>query len=154
MQGVYRLTGTIANVTTAQSLAWIATHATKPIEIFSARVSCEDEDTSEQIYVELNRIATVGSMAGTTDVPKQTEEGSSNYGGVCKVNMTVEPTGYDDITDAICAGGANKLGSWEYVPMPEERVIIAPADDVALRLVDAIANASGISYEITFREIG
>ncbi len=154
MQGVYRLTGTIAAVITAKTLCYIETHATKPIEIYSARVSCEDEDTSEQIYVELNRIATLGTPTATTDVPKPTEEGSSAYGGVCKADVTASEPTYDDITDAIAAGGANKLGGWEYVPLPEERVIVAPADDVGLRLVDAIANSSAISFEITFREIG
>jgi len=154
MQGVYRLTGTIAAVTTAKTLAYIETHATRPIEIYSARVTCENEDTSEQIYVELNRIATLGTPTATTDVPKPTEESSSAYGGVCKVNVTASEPTYDDITDAIAAGGANKLGGWEYVPLPEERVIVGAADDVGLRLVDAIANSSDISFEITFREIG
>ena len=79
MQGVYRLTGTIASVTTAKTLAYIETHATRPIEIYSARVTCENEDTSEQISVELNRITTLGTPTATTDVPKPTEEGSSAY---------------------------------------------------------------------------
>jgi hypothetical protein len=154
MQGVYKLTGTIASVTTAKTLAYIETHATKPIEIYSARVTCENEDTSEQIYVELNRITTLGTPTATTDIPKPTEESSAAYGGVCKVNVTASEPTYDDITDAIAAGGANKLGGWEYVPLPEERVIVAAADDVGLRLVDAISVSSDISYEITFREIG
>jgi hypothetical protein len=154
MRGVYRLTGTIAAVTTAKTLAYIETHATKPIEIYSARVSCENEDTSEQIYVELNRINVLGTPTATVDVPKPTEEGSAAYGGVCKVNVTASEPTYDHITDAIAAGGANKLAGWEYVPLPEERVIVGAADDVGLRLVDAIATSSDVSFEITFREIG
>lgn len=154
MRGVYRLTGTIATVTTAKTLAYITASATAPIELLSARVSCENEDTSEQIYVELNRIATLGTPTATVDVPKPTEEGSAAFGGTAKVNVTASEPTYDGITDAIAAGGANKLGGWEYVPLPEERPIIAPSDTVGLRLVDAIANSSDISYEITFREIG
>lgn len=153
MRGVYRLTGTIASVTTAKTLAYIETGA-KPIEILSARVDCTNEDTSEQIHVELNRIATLGTPTATTDVPKPTEEGSAAYGGVCKVNVTASEPTYDDLTDAIAQGGSNKLGGWEYVPLPEERTIVAGADDVGLRLVDAIANSSTVSFEITFREIG
>lgn len=154
MQGVYRLTGTIAAVTTAKTLLYVETHATKPIEIYSVRVTCTNEDTSEQIHLELNRIATLGTPTATTDVPKPTEESSSAYGGVCKVNVTASEPTYDDITDAIAQGGANKLGMWEYVPLPEERPIVAAADDVGLRLVDAIATSSTIAFEITFREIG
>ena len=153
MRGVFRLTGTIASVTTAKTLAYIEV-GSSPIEILSARVSCENEDTSEQIYVELNRIATLGTPTATTDVPKPTEEGSAAFGGTCKANVTASEPTYDDRTDAIAAGGANKLAGWEYVPMPEERAIVAGNDDVGLRLVDAIANSSDISFEITFREIG
>lgn len=154
MRGVYKLTGTIASVTTAKTLCYIETHATKPIEIYSASVDCTNEDTSEQIHLELNRISTLGTPTATTNVPKPTEEGSAAYGGVCKVNVTASEPTYDDISDAIAQGGTNKLGGWKYVPLPEERVTVAPADDVGLRLVDAIANSSTISFEITFREIG
>lgn len=154
MQGVYKLTGTIASVTTAKTLFYIETHATKPIEIYSCRVNCTNEDTSEQIHLELNRIATLGTPTATTDVPKPTEEGSAAYGGVCKVNVTASEPTYDDITDAIAQGGTNKLGGWEYVPDRDERPIVAAADDVGLSLVDAIANSSTLSFEITFREIG
>lgn len=154
MQGVYRLTGIIASVTTAKTLCYIETHATKPLEIYSAKVTCTNEDTGEQIYVELNRIATLGTPTATTDIPKPTEESSSAYGGVAKVNVTASEPAYDDITDAIAQGGTNKLGGWEYVPLPEERVIVAAADDVGLRLVDNIANSCTVAFEITFREIG
>ncbi len=154
MQGVYRLTGTVAAVTTAKTLFYIETHATKPIEIYSCKVDCTNEDTSEQIHLELNRISSLGTPTATTDVPKPTEESSSAYGGVCKVNVTASEPTYDDISDAIAQGGTNKLGGWEYAPMPEERVIVGAADDVGLSLVDAVANSSTLSFEITFREIG
>jgi len=154
MQGVYTLTATISAVTTAKTLLYIETHATKPIEILSASITCQDEDTSEQIFAELNRIATLGTPTATTEVPKPTEEGSAAYGGVCKANVTASEPTYDGITDSIEAKGANKLGGWEYVPLPEERPIIAAADDVGLRLIDAIANSSDLTATIRFREIG
>ncbi len=153
MQGVYRLSGTISGVTTAKSLLIIETGTLRPIEILSARITCQDEDTSEQIFAELNRITTLGTPTMTTEVPKPTEEGSVAYTGVCSLNVTASEPTYDDITDAIASGGANKLGGWEYFPAPEERPIIAAADDVGLRLIDAIANSSDLTAEITFREL-
>lgn len=154
MQGVYRLSATVSAVTTAKTLAYIETAATKPIEIYRASITCQDEDTSEQIFAELNRIATLGTPTATTEVPKPTEEGSAAYSGVCKVNVTASEPTYDDITDAIASGGANKLGGWHYVPLPEERPIVAAADDVGLRLIDDIGNSSDLTVEIVFREIG
>ena len=154
MQGVYRLTGTIAAVTTAKTLAYIETHATRPIEIYYASVTAQDEDTAEQIFIELNRIATLGTPTATTEVPKPTEEASAAYGGVCKINVTVSEPTYDDITDAIASGGANKIAGWEYSPRPETTHMIASADDVGLRVVDNIANATDLTFEIIFREYG
>ena len=154
MQGVYRLSGTIASVTTAKTLLIIETHATRPIEILSARVTCQNEDTSEQIFVQLNRIETLGTPTMTTEVPKPTEEASVAYGGVCSINVTGSEPTYDDITDAIFSGGANKLGGWEYFPAPEERAIVSAANDVGLELLVAIANSSDLTVEITFREFG
>lgn len=154
MQGVYNLTGTIDAVTTAKTLAYIETHATRPIEIYRAAISAEDEDTSEQMYAQLNRIATLGTPTATTEVPKPTEEGSAAYGGVCKINVTASEPMYDNITDAIFAGGANKLAGWEYVPLPEERAVVAAADDVGLATIDPLANSTALSVNLLFREFG
>ena len=153
MQGVYRVSDTISGVTTAQTLIWIATAATQIIEIYSASITCQDEDTSEQIMAELNRITTIGSAAGTTRAAKPTEEASTAAGAVCKVDLTVEPTTYEGAWLSIASGGANKLGGWEYVPLPEERPIIGINDDVGLRLIDTITS-SDLTASITFREIG
>jgi hypothetical protein len=153
MQGVYKLTATIASVSTAKTLAYIETHATRPIEILRAEITAQDEDTSEQIFVQFARIATLGTPTATTEVPKPTEEGSAAYGGVCKVNVTADEPTYDDITDSIAAGGSNKLGGWHHVPLPEERSIIAANDAVGLRLIDNITSTD-LTVEIVFREIG
>ena len=68
--------------------------------------------------------------------------------------VTASEPNYNDITDAIASGGANKLCGWEYVPTPEERPIIAANDDVGLRLIDAIGVSSDLTAEIVFREFG
>lgn len=155
MRGVYRAAISISGVTTAKTLLYITTPSTMVIEILSARITCENEDTSEQIKAELNRIATLGTPTASTVTPKPTEEGSSASSCTVKGNVTASEPTYDTATgDAIASGGANKLGGWEYTPIPEERPIIKPSDNVGLRLIDAIANSSGITAEILFREIG
>ena len=152
MRGVFKATGTIAAVTTKFTFCTLTT-VTNPIEILSARVTAQDEDTSEQMFIELNRAN--GSGTGTTKTPRPLEEGSAAATTTSKHTITTvnEPT-YDAIDYAIAAGGANKLAGWEYVPMPEERAIVKASDSVGLRLVDDVANATDFTYEITFREIG
>lgn len=154
MRGVYRASIKITGVTTAKTLLYITTPSTAVIEILSARVTDTNEDTSEQIQAELNRISSLGTPTGTSVTPKPTEEGSAASGVTCKGNITVSEPTYDSAGDEIANHGANKLGGWEYVPLPEERIIVKPSDSVGLRLIDAIANSSTIVAEITFREIG
>ena len=156
MRGVYRLSATISAVTTAKTLLHLSVPADGVIEILSARITCQDEDTSEQIFAELNRIASGGggTPTDTTEVPKPLEEGASAWGGTAARNVTASEPTYDDISDALHSGGANKLAGWEYVPLPEERPIISPSDDMGLRLIDAIANSSDLTAEIVFRAIG
>lgn len=155
MRGVYRAAISISGVTTAKTLLYITTPSTMVIEILSARITCENEDTSEQIKAELNRIATLGTPTASSVTPKPTEEGSAASSCTVKGNVTASEPTYDTATeDALASGGDNKLGGWEFTPTPEERPIIKPSDTVGLRLIDAIANSSNITAEIRYREIG
>jgi hypothetical protein len=155
MRGVYRASGTISGVTTAKTLLYITTPATAVIEILSASITDQDEDTSEQIYAELNRIATLGTPTATTITPKPTEEGDAASACTAKLNVTASEPTYDASGDSIKSGGNNKLGGgWEYTPLPEERNIIKPSDTVGLRLIDAIANSTDLTAEIIYREMG
>ena len=154
MRGVYRLCDTISAVTTAKTLLYITTPATCVIEILSARITAQDEDTSEQIMAELNRIATLGTPTATTITPKPTEELSAASAVTAKSNVTASEPTYDDESAAIASGGSNKLAGWEYVPLPEERAVIKPSDSVGLRLIDAIATSTDLTAEIVYREIG
>jgi len=154
MRGVYRAADTIASVTTAKTLIYLTTPATAVIEILSARITAQNEDTSEQIMAELNRISSLGTPTATTITPKPTEELSAASAVTAKSNVTASEPTYDDESAAIASGGANKLAGWEYVPLPEERAIIKPSDSVGLRLIDAIANSTNLTAEIIYREIG
>jgi len=154
MRGVYRAHHDTSAVTTAKTLLYITNAADMVIEIISARITAQDEDTSEQIFAELNRIATLGTPTATSVTAKPTEEGSVASSATCKGNVTASEPTYDAAADSICRRGANKLGGWEYVPLPEERPIIVPSDTVGLRLIDAVANSTDLSAEIVYREIG
>lgn len=155
MRGVYRASIVITGVTTAKTLLYITTPSSAVIEILSAKVTNTNEDTSEQVVAELNRISSLGTPTATTVTPKPTEEGSGASGVTCKGNVTGSEPTYDAAADSICNNGANKLGNgWEYTPLPEERTVIKPSDSVGLKLVDAIANSCTLVAEILYREIG
>lgn len=153
MRGVYKLQSNISSVTTSKTLAYISTASTRPIEIYRVTVTSLDETTSEQMEIMLNRISTLGTPTATTVTPKPLEEGSNAFGGTCKVNVTANEPTYDQTTDSICYKGENKVSGWEYVPLPEERPIILPSDNVGLKLMNTITSST-LSIEVVFREIG
>ncbi len=151
MRGVYRLAGTRATVTSGITLCTLGTSATTMIEILSARVSCDDEETSEQMVVELNRCATAGT-GGTEPTAKPTEEQSAATDTAERIGITSPPT-FDADADAIARGSVNKLAGWEYVPLPEERAIIGISQFVGLQTDSTIVSCT-LSFEIIYREIG
>lgn len=154
MRGVYVVRDTITGVTAAKVLLYLATPATMVIEILSAKITCQDEDTSEQIFATLGRATgTVGG--GDALTPKPTEESSAASAVTAKGgNTAITGMTQDTDSDAIHSGGANKLAGWDYVPLPEEREVIKPSDFVTFETIDAIANSCDLTVEIRYREIG
>lgn len=155
MRGVYTVTTSVTAVTTAEPLLYIATPADTMIEILSASITCEDEDTSEQIKARLTRVASGSVAGGVALTPKPTEEQSAASGCTAKGGDTaITGLTSDGAADAIHAAGANKLGGWHYDPTPEERAIVTISDEVVLETVDTIANSCDLLATITYREIG
>jgi len=153
MRGVFRLVDTLTAVTGNLNLLYLGTPSDAVVEILSSRVTCQDEETSEQIMIELNR--STGTVEGGDSLtPKPTEEGSAAFGGIALGgNTEISGVTPDGESDAIFSGGANKLAGWEYVPLPEERPVIAPSGQALLRLIDDVTSCD-LTCEITFREIG
>lgn len=155
MQGVYRAGARIDGVTTAKTLMYITTPSNAIIEILRATVTAIDDVTNEQLVVELNRIATLGTPTATTTVtPKPTEELTTAFGGTVKADVTASEPTYDSAGSEIAAYGANKLAGWEFVPLPEERPVIKPSDTVGLHMLEALGVATDLFVEIIFRVIG
>lgn len=154
MRGVYRVGQKIAAVTTAEPLLYIITPSDTMIEILSARVSCSDEVTSEQLHCRLTRVASGTKSGGDAITPKPTEEqgpasGCTASGG----NTAITGLTMEDVENCIYDGSVSKLGVWEYVPLPEERPIITINDELVLELLDTLTSCD-LEAEIIYREIG
>jgi hypothetical protein len=154
MRGVYVLRDTITAVTTAKELLYIQVPSDSVVEILSARVTCQDEDTSEQMFVTLAR-ATGTQAGGDSLTPEPLETGSVASGCTCKGgNTAITGLTQQGDSQAIASHGANKLAGWQYLPLPEERHILSPSTQLTLELIDDLANSSDLSCEIVYREIG
>lgn len=154
MRGVYTIRDTVSGITSAKVLLYLITPADRMIEIISARITCQNQDTSEQFLATLG-IATGTVGGGTAITPEPTEQGDQASGIVAK-SGEIAITGMTQVADsaAMASHAANKLGGWEYVPQLEERPIVTINTQVTLELKSAIDTSSDLSVEITYREIG
>lgn len=159
MRGVYTAAYRIAAVTTARTLMYLTAPTNRVVEILSASVTDENNETNEQILCGLQRITTLATPTATTITPKPHENGDQAASSVVKANVTASEPTYPaiaqgaDIPGAFGLEGTPSLGGWFFDPIPEERPAIAGADSWGLRLVNAIA-ATDLVIRWTFREIG
>ena len=153
MRGVYTVRDTITGVTAAKLLLHLGTPGDQMIEIISARITCQNQDTSEQFLATLAR--STSPTGGDVLTPKPTEEQDQISGVTAKGgNTAITGTTEDGDSAAMASHAANKLGGWEYVPQLEERPILTVSDFLALSTDTALDTSSDLSVEITYREIG
>lgn len=159
MRGVYSCAYRIAGVTAARTLLYLTAPSTKVVEILSASVTNESNETNEQILCGLQRITTLGTPTATTITPGKHETGDQAASSVVKANVTASEPTYPavaqgaDIPMAIGLEGCSSLGGWFFQPVPEERPIVTAGDSWGLRLVNAITSAD-LVIRLTMREIG
>lgn len=159
MRGVYTAAYRIATVTTGKTLMYITASSSILVEILSASVTNESNETNEQILCAFQRPSSLGTPTATTVTPKPHEVGGASAGSTVKANVTASEPTYPaiaqgaDIPGAFGMEGVASLGGWFYNPVPEERVYIEPSGTLGLRLVNTITSAD-LVVRITFREIG
>ena len=152
MQGVYKVGDDIATVTTATPLLFLKAAADRCIEILSARVTCVDEPTSEQFQCKLTIPS--GTEAGgdtVTPHPMGADSAPADSTALSDATAITGLTG-GDIEAAFAGHAANKLGGWEYVPLPEERPMIKGAQELLLETTTTITSCT-LHAEIVFREL-
>lgn len=159
MRGVYTAAFRIAAVTTAKTLMYATAATNKPVEILSASVTNESNETNEQILCGIQRVTTLGTPTATVVTPAKHELADQAAAATVKANVTLnEPTYGDvaqggDIVNAFGLEGAPSLTGWRFQPTPEERVLIGGGETYGLRLVNNISSAD-LVVRMTFRELG
>ena len=158
MRGVYTAAYRIAGVTTGKTLMYITPATDKPVEILSASVTNENNESNEQVLCGFQRVTTLGTPTATTVTPSKHEPGDQAAAATVKTNVTASEPTYGsiaqgaDIIDAKGLEGSPSLSGWQFPPTPEERFTIKSGDTYGLRLVNTIASAD-LVIRVTFREM-
>lgn len=152
MRGVYTASYRISALAGAKTLMYITAPATAVVEIISASVTNESNETNEQLLCTFQTVNSLGTPTATTVTPAKTEAGSSAAASTVKANVTASEPTYVSDTE-IGREGWSSLAGWFFDPSDAEKPIIAPSATLGLRCINAPTSFDGV-VKITFREIG
>lgn len=152
MRGVYTASYRISGLAAAKTLMYLTAPASAVVEILSASVTNEANETNEQILCTFQKIGTLGTPTATTVTPAKHEDGDQAAGSTVKANVTASEPTYTADTE-IAREGTSSLGGWFYTPVPEERKYVPPSGSIGLRVINAPTSFDAV-VRLTFREIG
>lgn len=150
---VYAVHASIATVTAAKTLIQIKAGATTPLELLRCGVSfsafSETSDTAEITILRKSAAATVTSF--TPLLYNGIDAAADAVGGTAATGHTATVEGTDG--DILYREAVNVLAGFQWLPTPEERLIVPSAGIVAIKSNLAITSATAHAIAI-FREIG
>jgi hypothetical protein len=155
MRGVYKASIKASGLTAAKTLLYITAPSGKCVEILSASVTNASNATNAQLEAVISKISSLGTPTATTITPTKLEQGDQAAGSTVKGNVTAsEPTYATAPAIEVNRRGFASLAGWEYAPVPEDRLVIAPTDSWGIYLVTSSLSSTDLDIELTFREIG
>jgi hypothetical protein len=149
MRATYSVVAQAQTVATAITILQIQAPGAAAVEILRAWCQQSSSTTSAMARIEILR-KTVG-ITGTAGppTPQPTEVGAAAAGSVIAWRATAEGT--DGVI--LYEEAFNILNGWVYLPVPEERFAIGPANMLALKFPAAPPSAS-YTFGMVFRELG
>jgi len=144
MGGYY--VATVTAQTTFTGTVLQVTAGAAPLEVIRAWAAQRNNATAEQLGVQIVRKTC--TILGTSGELAPLEPNAAAAVGKMLYTMTSEGTTgtllYED--------GFNNLSGWLYLPVPEERIIVAPSSHLAMKLTVAPSTGT-FSFGFVVREI-
>jgi hypothetical protein len=153
MRGVYEGSILCSALAATKTVILITAPSTTIVELLSASITDASNATNQQLAALWQKVTTIGSAAGTSLTPTKTEQGDQASASTVLGNLTVEPTTYTTNTGGGYRGFPT-LGGWEWAPIPEERIYLAPSSVWGLRILTSTWTAQDTIVRFTYREIG
>lgn len=142
---VVRLDST--NITAPKTLIQVTAPASMGLRLLRAWQGNDSSETSQQELAQIIR-KTSGVTGGTSFTPKPLQAGDPAATFTC----SVAPTGEGTDGDVLISEPFNILNGWLYVPVPEERITVAPSGILALKLA-SVATAFVVTAGMIIEEL-
>lgn len=151
MRGVYTSEIKLSGWASNKPVLLITNASTKVIEIISAHIGDVGSNvTNQQLEACLARVTTLGSPVGTGVTPNPEESGDAAAAATVTGGLTTDVTTKGVNCDH---QGFASLAGYQYNPLPEERMYLAPSASAVLYMPVA-PTAFDCIAQIKHREIG
>lgn len=130
----------------AANLIMIKAPTADKVEVLEAYITQINSEVSDQIHATWFKATTDGT-ATTTLTPLSLDNDGETFGGTVTSAWSVAPS---LAASPIVSRGFNALNGFSYVPVPESRFIIDPAERRMLRINSNPASATFVA-EVIFR---
>lgn len=138
-----------ASIASAITLVQLKAGSTAICRIIKAWASQSTLTSSSQVSIALLRKS--GAATVTSYTPRLIDPGDSAAAAVGGTSATgVNASGEGSNGDILVQASFNVLNGWLWVPVPEDRIIVAPSGIVGLTLITAPASSTwdaGIIFE-------
>lgn len=134
-----------------KSLMTLLAPADLVVKVLKIHVGADGNDTNQQMSIELTKITTYGSAAGTSVTPSKFDRGDAASTVTVLSDLGTEPDTYEGV--AIDAAGVASLTGYNFEARQGKEPVISPGEAIGLRLLEAIT-ASDLQVMITYEEIG
>lgn len=146
-----------ATATTQRDLLEVTAGAGTSIVIHHVLLTTDIEGDANEEQVNLDVFRYVGAFtAGNTGTTTATAyalgiTGANEDSATVTHGSTIQITG--GTAEKIMTIYMNNRAGWEYLPTPEERIVIAPTDAFAIKMTAAFAATTAIGGYIIFEEL-
>lgn len=144
--GVYLAALRQTSISVAKSLVQVDAPSTKSIEIIRVEVSFSSV-TSTSLEVRLKKVTTAGTKTSFTPIRLS---GAASAAATAGNNNTAEGT----LGDVFLQDYINYLSGLVYLPVPEERIQLAPSERFAVDFPSAPGAAVTVDAFIVWGELG
>ncbi len=154
MRGVYSASYRISALAASKTLMYLTAPARRVVEILSASVTNESNETNEQLLCTLQQVSgyPLGAPSGTAVTAAPHEPGDQAASTTIVANVSGNEPTYFANTE-VGREGFSSLGGYYFDPLPEERPVVPTTGVLGLRMINS-PTAFDAVVKVTFREIG
>lgn len=135
--------------TAAGDILSLETSSTVPVSVHSIVIGQQDSETNEMLGLLLSRQATNGS-GGAVAAGEPLNAGDAADGTTIRAGDSTDASG---ATIELFRDTFSVLSGWQYLPAPEDRIIVPVSDVLTLAVLDVPVVDMNLQGVITYEEL-